>query len=205
MLWITGCLCKTGPDLRRLFHGELYRKSGDNLSYKFCLSPWQRHSLPPPRYQQVCTKSQSSATPFNVVSRVKSPVRTFVLGTDIKCRLYSNNSTAVFTVWTAATTFVTRFNINACNPNAGLQQQFWETSWVWKQYLARKAQNAERISLNRTAFCYTDMNTYSNMSVHQNAASLVRGQATWTHFETGSFTWFTNYISPDRWGGGRRC
>jgi hypothetical protein len=32
MLCLTARLCKTGPDLRRLFHGELYRKSGDNLS-----------------------------------------------------------------------------------------------------------------------------------------------------------------------------
>ena len=55
------------------------------------------------------TPLQSFATQFNVVSQSNKPsAHTRVLGTDIKCRLYSNNSTADLAISTAATTFLHR-------------------------------------------------------------------------------------------------
>jgi hypothetical protein len=56
------------------------------------------------------------------------PERTFVLGVDIKCRLYSCNSFADLAKSTAAKYLVAQFNGNACNCRAGLHKHFREAN-----------------------------------------------------------------------------
>ena len=90
------------------------------------------------------------------LARVTSQARTSVLGTDIKCRLYSNNSTADFAISTAATTLL----YSAMKTHVTRRQAFKSSSekqaGIKKQYFAWTAQQAERrSSLNRTPFCYT--------------------------------------------------
>ena len=74
MLCITTCLCKTGTDLR-LYHGTLYRKSGDNLSIISVSTKLEQFACFFATYR-LGTPPQSVAMLFNVVTSYKPSAHT---------------------------------------------------------------------------------------------------------------------------------
>jgi hypothetical protein len=107
MLCITSCGCKSEPIYDQLSTEQCIVKVEITfLSILFPSKPWKRSLLPPFSWPtDWALRRKVSQCHLMSLAKLQAE-RTLVLGTDIKCRLYSYNSIADFAKSTAASTLL---------------------------------------------------------------------------------------------------